>query len=247
MQAELTDLQPVLAEAQIATDALMEEIEAKLPGVREQEEIVGAEAAVAQKEADTVQIEVDSVQADLDEALPALESAVQALNTIKDEDINAVRKLGKPPATVKLVAEGVCVMLSIKGVKIADPDDSSKKIMDYWGPSQKMMADKNFVQGLKDYDKDNINPKIMKTIRTTYMPNDKFNAESAAKLLLLPRVCVSGSWRWSATTGWPKSWGPRRSRWRRPRPLWLLPWANSTRRRHPSRSCRMTSRRCRLI
>jgi dynein heavy chain len=181
MQVELTDLQPVLAEAQIATDALMEEIEAKLPGVREQEEIVGAEAAVAQKEADIVQIEVDSVQADLDEALPALESAVQALNTIKDEDINAVRKLGKPPATVKLVAEGVCVMLSIKGVKIADPDDSSKKIMDYWGPSQKMMADKNFVQGLKDYDKDNINPKIMKTIRTTYMPNEKFNAESAAK------------------------------------------------------------------
>ena len=39
MQVELTDLQPVLAEAQVATDQLMEEIEAKLPGVREQEEI----------------------------------------------------------------------------------------------------------------------------------------------------------------------------------------------------------------
>ena len=60
MQVEFTDLQPVLAEAQVATDKLMEEIEAKLPGVREQEEVVGAEAAVAQKEADTVQIEVDS-------------------------------------------------------------------------------------------------------------------------------------------------------------------------------------------
>ena len=46
MQVELTDLQPVLAEAQVATDKLMEEIEAKLPGVREQEEVVGAEAAV---------------------------------------------------------------------------------------------------------------------------------------------------------------------------------------------------------
>ena len=32
MQVELTDLQPVLAEAQVATDQLMEEIEAKLPG-----------------------------------------------------------------------------------------------------------------------------------------------------------------------------------------------------------------------
>jgi dynein heavy chain len=181
MQVELTDLQPVLAEAQVATDKLMEEIEAKLPGVREQEEVVGAEAAVAQKEADTVQIEVDSVQADLDEALPALESAVQALNTINDKDIDAVRKLSKPPATVKLVAEGVCVMLGEKPVKIPDPDDSSKKIMDYWAPSQKMMGDKGFIPRLKEYDKDNISPKIMKTIRTTYMPNEKFNAESAAK------------------------------------------------------------------
>ena len=179
MQVELTDLQPVLAEAQVATDKLMEEIEAKLPGVREQEEVVGAEAAVAQKEADAVQVEVDAVQADLDEALPALESAVQALNTINDKDIDAVRKLSKPPATVKLVAEGVCVMLGEKPVKIPDPDDSSKKIMDYWAPSQKMMGDKGFIPRLKEYDKDNISPKIMKTIRTTYMPNEKFNAESA--------------------------------------------------------------------
>ena len=161
MQVELTDLQPVLAEAQVATDKLMEEIEAKLPGVREQEEVVGAEAAVAQKEADAVQVEVDAVQADLDEALPALESAVQALNTINDKDIDAVRKLSKPPATVKL-AEGVCVMLGEKPVKIPDPDDSSKKIMDYWAPSQKMMGDKGFIPRLKEYDKDNIPAKVHK-------------------------------------------------------------------------------------
>ena len=89
--------------------------------MREQEEVVGAEAAVAQKEADAVQIEVDAVQADLDEALPALESAVRALNTINDKDIDAVRKLSKPPATVKLVAEGVCVMLGEKPVKSRTP------------------------------------------------------------------------------------------------------------------------------
>ena len=103
----------------------------------------------------------------------------QALNTINDKDIDAVRKLSKPPATVKLVAEGVCVMLGEKPVKIPDPDDSSKKIMDYWAPSQKMMGDKGFIPRLKEYDKDNIPAKIMKTIRTTYMPNEKFNAESA--------------------------------------------------------------------
>ena len=44
-----------------------------------------------------------------------------------------------------------------------------------------MMGDKGFIPRLKEYDKDNIPAKIMKTIRTTYMPNEKFNAESAAK------------------------------------------------------------------
>ena len=33
------------------------------------------------------------------------------------------------------------------------------------------MGDKGFIPRLKEYDKDNISPKIMKTIRTTYMPN----------------------------------------------------------------------------
>ena len=72
-------------------------------------------------------------------------------------------------------------MLGEKPVKLPAPEDSSKKIMDYWAPSQKMMGDKGFIPRLKEYDKDNISPKIMKTIRTTYMPNEKFNAESAAK------------------------------------------------------------------
>jgi len=41
MQKELTELQPVLKQSQKDTDALMAEIERKLPGVRQEEEIVG--------------------------------------------------------------------------------------------------------------------------------------------------------------------------------------------------------------
>ena len=107
MQKELTDLQPVLRQSQKDTDALMSEIEDKLPGVRKEEETVGKEAAVAQKEADKVQKQVDEVQADLDEAIPALNDALKALDTIKPADIDEVRKLAKPPATVKLVAEAI--------------------------------------------------------------------------------------------------------------------------------------------
>lgn len=181
MQKELTDLQPILKHSQEDTDKLMAEIEAKLPGVREQEEIVGAEAAAAQKEADAVQAQVDEVQADLNEAMPALDAAIAALNTIKPSDINEVKVLAKPPAMVKLVCEAVCIMLGEKPQRIPDPDDPSKRIMDYWGPSQKMLADKDFISRLKTYDKDNIQAKTMATLRDKYISDPTFTPEAARK------------------------------------------------------------------
>ncbi|KAJ8614220.1 hypothetical protein CTAYLR_001132 [Chrysophaeum taylorii] len=192
MQKELTDLQPVLKVSQEDTDRLMGEIEAKLPGVRKEEEQVGAEAAVAQREADAVKKQVDEVQADLDEAIPALNDALKALDTIKPNDINEIKVLAKPPATVKLVCEAVCVMLGEKPVKAPDPDDPSRKIMDYWPSAQKMLADKNFISRMKTYDKDNIPVKTISTLRDKYMTQDNFTPDAAAKA----SSAASGLCRW---------------------------------------------------
>jgi len=103
------------------------------------------------------------------------------LDTIKPAEINEVRALAKPPAGVKLVCEAVCVMLDQKPVKIPDPDDPSKRIMDYWGPSQKMLSDPNFITQLKTYDKDNINPKFVKEIQTRFIPDERFTPKAAEK------------------------------------------------------------------
>lgn len=181
MHKELTDLQPVLKQSQEDTDALMSEIEAKLPGVRAEEELVAAEAMTAQKEADAVKKQVDDVQADLDEAIPALNEALKALDTIKPNDINEIKVLGKPPATVKLVCEAVCVMLGEKPVKVPDPDDPSRKIHDYWPTAQKMLADKNFISKMKMYDKDNIPVKTISAIRDKYINDPSFTPEAALK------------------------------------------------------------------
>lgn len=53
--------------------------------------------------------------------------------------------------------------------------------MDYWPTSQKMLADKNFIQRMKGYDKDNIPAATIKSIRTKYMTIDSFNPDAAAK------------------------------------------------------------------
>lgn len=73
----------------------------------------------------------------------------KALDTIKQSETNEVKALAKPPIGVKIVCEAVCVMLGIKPVRIPDPEDPSKRIMDFWGPSQKMLGEADFIAQLK--------------------------------------------------------------------------------------------------
>lgn len=74
----------------------------------------------------------------------------------------------------------VCVMKGIAPDRVNDPT-TGRKILDYWGPSKKMLGDMYFLQSLKDYDKDNINPDIMAKIRKEYLPNKDFQPAIIAK------------------------------------------------------------------
>ena len=74
-----------------------------------------------------------------------------------------------PPAGVKLVLSAVCIMLEIKPEKVADPAGGPKKVLDYWGPSKKLLADLGFIGRLKAYDKDNIPEATMKKIRGNFL------------------------------------------------------------------------------
>ena len=61
--------------------------------------------------------------------------------------------------------EAVCIMKGVKPERKPDPSGSGKMIEDFWGPSQKVLGDFKFLESLKLYDKDNINPAIIKKIR----------------------------------------------------------------------------------
>jgi dynein heavy chain len=73
--------------------------------------------------------------------------------------------------------EAVCVMRDIKPEKVPDSSGSGKMILDYWKPSQKMLGDSKFLDGLRSFDKDNISNAVMKKIRATYIPNPEFKPE----------------------------------------------------------------------
>ena len=175
MKQQLIAMQPTLKKSQIATAKLMERIEAKLPGVEKIRSSVQKEADKAQGEADICAGMKAECEADLAEAMPILEDAIKALKTISKDDINEIRGLKTPPSGVILVMKAVCTMLEIKPDKVKDPNDPMKKIKDYWPPSKKLMSDlRVFIDRLMHYDKDNIKPKIIATIRKTFVSDPAF-------------------------------------------------------------------------
>jgi len=174
MKDELIALQPKLVETSAETEKLMVKIAQDTVEVEAKKEVVSADEAVANasdKVAHGIKWECES---DLAEAIPALEAAVSALNTLKPSDISQVKAMKNPPPIVKLVMEAVCIMRSIKAERKPDPSGSGKMVEDYWGPSQKILGDMKFLDILKAYDKDNIQPAIMKIIRAKYVPNEQF-------------------------------------------------------------------------
>jgi dynein heavy chain len=187
MQKELEELQPQLKVAAEENDRLMKVIQKESLEVEEKSKIVRRDEAVASEKAAEAKALKDECESDLAEAIPALEAALAALNTLKPADITVVKSMKNPPAGVKLVMAAVCVMKDVNPDKVNDPAGTGKKILDYWGPSKRILGDMNFLSGLKVYDKDNIAPSVMKKIREEYITNPEFdpvkvrNASSAAE------------------------------------------------------------------
>ncbi|XP_078701931.1 dynein axonemal heavy chain 7-like isoform X3 [Branchiostoma floridae x Branchiostoma belcheri] len=177
MQQELQALQPQLIVASKEVDEMMVIIERDSIEVAKKEKVVKADEAVANQQAAAAKAIKDECDADLAEAIPILESALAALNTLTPADITVVKSMKSPPAGVKLVMEAVCVLKGVKPDRIPDPSGSGKKIEDFWGPSKRVLGDMKFLQGLMDYDKDNIPPAIMKIIRTKYITNPEFDPD----------------------------------------------------------------------
>jgi dynein heavy chain len=145
MQEELIALQPQLEVATKETEAAMEVIAAETIEADKVKEVVSKEEAIASEEAAKVKAVKDECDADLAEAMPMLEAALKALDTLTKNDITEVKGMKSPPAGVKLVMEGVCIMRGVKPVRAKDPN-SGKMVDDYWEASKKLLMEPDFLQ-----------------------------------------------------------------------------------------------------
>ncbi|CAL8325422.1 unnamed protein product [Merluccius merluccius] len=181
MKMELVELQPKLEQAKIDNTKMMKVIEVESVEVEAKSKVVRVDEEAATLKANEAQALKNECESDLAEAIPALEAALSALDTLKPSDVTIVKSMKNPPSGVKLVMSAVCVMKDIKPNKIVDPAGTGHKILDYWGPSKKLLGDMNFLRDLRVYDKDNIPIPVMQKIRSEYMTNPDFDPSKVAK------------------------------------------------------------------
>ncbi|KAF6216208.1 hypothetical protein GE061_000548 [Apolygus lucorum] len=181
MQHDLAVLQPQLKTAMDAARVMFENVEKERITVDKASYHVMEDEKVANIQAEAAIALKTECENDLALAIPILEDAIEALNTLKPTDITLVKSMKNPPDNVKLVMAAVCVMKDVKPDRVPDPSNPGRKIMDFWGPSKRILGDMAFLQTLKDYDKDNIPPHIMQTIRKVYIPNKDFRPNVVAK------------------------------------------------------------------
>ena len=192
MQKELTDLQPKLKEATIATDALLEKIGIDTKFTNEKEVVVSKEAAICDEQAAVAKKMSDECEADLAEAIPALASALKALKGLSKADIVEIKNFKKPPPNVKRVLHSICLLMSLKGEMIKDPEGGNKKILDFWNVSQKqLLGDPRFLSVLENYDKEGMHDDMIQSVKF-FTDDPTFEPEAIAK----SSVAAAGLCKW---------------------------------------------------
>ncbi|KAK9744283.1 Dynein heavy chain, N-terminal region 2 [Popillia japonica] len=180
MQKNLAELHPQL---QVMTEKavnMTHQIETETITVERASALVKEDEKVANIQAAAAQTLKSECEAELALAIPVLEDAIQALNTLKPTDITLVKSMKNPPEAIKIVMAAVCVIKDIKPDRINDPSTGGK-ILDYWAPSKRLLGEMNFLQQLKDFDKDHIKPEIMNKIRKDYLGHKLFKPQIVAK------------------------------------------------------------------
>jgi dynein heavy chain len=180
LQAELEEMQPALKIAKRETEEAIVIIAANKKDAEVTAIAVGKEEAEANEKKDTTEAIAADAQRDLDEALPALDQAVASLKSLKVSDITELKAFKNPPAGVKMVMEGVCIMRGVKPKRI-NGEKPGEKIDDYWSVATPLLGNpKQFLDSLFGYDKENIPDSVIAKIKP-YIDDPKFQPAEIKK------------------------------------------------------------------
>ncbi|XP_034231069.1 dynein heavy chain 2, axonemal [Thrips palmi] len=146
------DYLKIISKQQTEADLQQKEVAIKKLKIGEEEVVCKRLAAVA--------------QADLDEAMPALEEAMRALDALNKKDLTEIKSYPKPPYKVEMVMEAVMIL---------------KKVEPTWAEAKRQLGDVEFLNKLRDFDKDHISDRVLKKVGT-YTSREEFEPESVGSV-----------------------------------------------------------------
>ncbi|XP_068085242.1 dynein axonemal heavy chain 2 [Anabrus simplex] len=161
MSIELQEAKEKVAEYQRQCDEYLEIIEAKRTEADEEKQVVAANKIRIEEEKIVCERLAAIAQADLDEAMPALEEAMRALDALNKRDLSEVKSYGRPPEKVEIVMEAVMILMQVEPT---------------WAEAKRQLGDPNFLNILRDFDKDNISDRTLKKI-AVYTSNPEFEPD----------------------------------------------------------------------
>ncbi|XP_076749810.1 dynein beta chain, ciliary-like [Xylocopa sonorina] len=149
-------------------DKILAEVRAENTKAEAEKAIVSEEEAKIAEIKETVAERQKRCDEDLAKAEPAVRQAEAALDTLNKNNLTELKSFGTPPEQVAMVAQAVLVLFAPRG---QIPKDRS------WKACKAMMGHVDtFLSQLRNYDKENIHPEVVKAIQP-YINNKDFDPE----------------------------------------------------------------------
>lgn len=155
-QEKVKDMSEELIESQKQVKLVQDDCNVCIVNLSAETEVLDKQKKIVEEQGDKIAVEEIEIgvkrelaQKDLMIAMPALDEATLALNSLNKKDLTEVRSYAKPPVKVEKVMESVMVLLK------KEPT---------WTQSKKELGDPNFLDTLKNFDKNHIADKTLKKV-----------------------------------------------------------------------------------
>ncbi|KAL6445588.1 hypothetical protein ACFW04_000847 [Cataglyphis niger] len=123
-----------------------------------QRQVTTKSLRIAEEQKECKKLE-ELARADLATVEPALNEAMKALDALSKKDLSEIKSFPHPPPKVEMVMEAVMIL------KNSEPT---------WAEAKRQLSDVNFINTLRDFDKDHISERILRTI-AKYTSNPEFD------------------------------------------------------------------------
>ena len=165
LEAELTELGPMLEQSQKDTNLLLVDLEKQRKTVAERTKEVEAEALKCKERTELAEGIESDCKEELKKVEPILKKAVRAVSDLSNSDIVEIRGIGKPSAGVLLVIKTLCLLFGVAPEKKRGTTKGEGITIDYWSKAKKVLLTPKLLKKCLNFEKDDMKVDVVESIK----------------------------------------------------------------------------------